>query len=69
MPWIQVYDPLGSPWLSTLSAALPIVLLLGALALLEWRAHYAALLGLVTALAVSIFIYGMPASTAVATAA
>ncbi len=25
MPWIQVYDPLGSPWLSTIVAALPIV--------------------------------------------
>ena len=69
MPWIQVYDPLGSPWLSTLAAALPIVMLLGALALLEWRAHYAALLGLVAALTVSIFIYGMPAPTALATAA
>ena len=31
MPWIQVYDPLGSPWLSTAAAALPIVLLLVAL--------------------------------------
>ena len=31
-PWIQVYDPLGSPWLSTAAAALPIVLLLVALA-------------------------------------
>ena len=69
MPWIQVYDPLGSPWLSTAAASLPIVLLLFALAVLEWRAYLAALLGLVAALGVSIFIYGMPASTAVATAA
>ena len=69
MSWIQVYDPLGSPWLSTAAASLPIVLLLGALAVLEWRAHRAALLGLVSALAVSIFIYGMPVGTAMATAA
>ena len=29
MIWTQVYDPLGSPWLSTLCAALPVVALLG----------------------------------------
>ena len=69
LPWIQVYDPLGSPWLSTAAASVPIVLLLFALAVLEWRAHLAALLGLVAALGVSIFIYGMPPGTAVATAA
>src|ERR1043166_2630031 len=67
-PWIQSYDPLGSPWLSTLAAALPIVLLLAALGLLEWRAHRAALLGLVAALAVSCGVYGMPVRTAAATA-
>ena len=68
LPWIQVYDPLGGPWLSTAAAALPIVLLLAALGVLEWRAHRAALLGLVSALAVSIFVFGMPASAAAATA-
>ena len=68
-PWIQVYDPLTSAWLSTAAAALPIVLLLAALGLLEWRAHYAALAGLVSALAVAILIYGMPVPTALATTA
>src|ERR1051326_1065269 len=68
LPWIQSYDPLGSPWLSTLAAALPIVLLLAALGILEWRAHRAALLGLVAALSVSIFVFGMPARTALSTA-
>ena len=67
-PWIQVYDPLGSPWLSTAAAAFPIVLLLVALGLLEWRAHLAALAGLVSALAVSVLIYGMPLPTAATTA-
>ena len=67
-PWIQVYDPLGSPWLSTAAAAFPIVLLLVALALFEWRAHLAALAGLVSALAVSVLVYGMPLPTATATA-
>jgi len=69
MPWIQLYDPLGSPWLSTAAAALPIVLLLVALAILEWRAHHAALAGLTAALLVSTVIYGMPVSSALATAA
>jgi len=68
LPWIQVYDPLGSAWLSTLAAALPIVILLAALAIFEVAAHRAALLGLAAALAVSVFVYGMPAGTAAATA-
>ena len=67
-PWIQVYDPLGSPWLSTAAAAFPIVLLLVALAIFEWRAHLAALAGLVAALAVSVMVYGMPLPAATATA-
>jgi lactate permease len=68
MSWIQVYDPLGYPWLSTAAAAFPIVLLLAALAIPEWKAHFAALAGLVSALAVSVIVYGMPMSTAAATA-
>lgn len=67
--WVQVYDPLGAAWLSTLAAAFPIVLMLATLGLLEWRAHWAALSGLVAALAVSIVIYGMPPPAAAATAA
>jgi lactate permease len=66
--WIQVYDPLGNAWLSTAAAALPIVLLLFALGVLEWRAHRAALAGLMAALSVAIFIYGMPVRLAAATA-
>ncbi len=67
-PWVQVYDPLGNPWLSTAAAALPIVLLLVTLGVLEWRAHLAALTGLVAALAVSTIVYGMPVRLAAATA-
>jgi lactate permease len=66
-PWIQVYDPLASTWLSTAAAAFPIVLLLAALGLFEWRAHYAALAGLLSALAISTIVYGMPIPTAAAT--
>ncbi len=64
MPWIQVYDPLGNAWLSTLAAAFPIVLLLVALAVLEWKAQWAALAGLAAALLVSVVVYGMPVPAA-----
>src|SRR6266446_8912787 len=57
MIWTQVYDPLNSPWLSTLLAALPTILLLGLLATGRVSAHAAALVGLLTALAVAIFVY------------
>src|SRR3954451_8901364 len=66
-PWIQVYDPVASAWLSTAAAALPIVLLLAALGLLEWRAHYAGRAGLVLAVPIAVVLYGSPAPTALAT--
>ena len=68
MEWVQIYDPLGNAWLSTLAAALPILLLLGTLAIREWKAHWAALAGLSSALLISIVVYGMPVSTAAAKA-
>jgi lactate permease len=58
--WTQVYDPLNSAWLSTLCAAIPIVVLLGSLALFRIAAHWAAILGLVSALAVATMVFGMP---------
>jgi lactate permease len=67
--WNQVYDPLHSPVLSTLVAALPLVVLLGLLARHGMRAHYAALLGLGTALGVAILVQGMPGGMAVRAAA
>jgi lactate permease len=66
--WPQTYDPLGSLALSTLLAALPIVVLLGTLALLRWPAHLAALAGLASALVIAVVPFGMPAPMALASA-
>ena len=68
MTWTQVYNPTGNLYLSALLAAIPVVVLLGSLAFFHVKAHVAALLGLATALAVAVLLYGMPASTAVAAA-
>jgi lactate permease len=67
MEWVQNYDPLGMAWLSTLLAALPIVLLLGLL-LCGASAPRAALVGLLTALTTAVLVFGMSASTAMAAA-
>jgi lactate permease len=68
MEWHQVYNPLQSVWLSTLVAALPIVLLLGGLAVLKLKAHAAAFLGLAAALLAAVFVFTMPAGLALRTA-
>jgi len=67
--WNQSYDPFNSAVLSTLVAALPLVVLLGLLARHGVRAHYAALLGLAAALAVAIAVQGMPTRMALRAAA
>ena len=45
MPWQQNYDPLHSLLRSSLVSAIPVVLLLGLLAVRHVRAHIAALEG------------------------
>jgi lactate permease len=68
MVWQQVYDPLSNAFLSTLLAAIPIVVLLGTLAFFRLAAHWAAILGLISALLVAIVIFGMPTQMALGSA-
>jgi lactate permease len=57
MTWTQNYDPFHAPVLSTLVAALPIVLLLGLLATGRVSAPMAALAGLVAAVVAAVFAF------------
>ena len=66
--WSQVYDPFNNVLLSTLAAAIPVVIMLAALAFFHIKAHIAALMGLVSALVVAVWGFTMPADAAVASA-
>jgi lactate permease len=63
--WNQVYDPLGHWWLSTLVAAMPVVVLLGLLAGFKVRAHLCAVAGAATAILCAILVFHMPAQMAI----
>ena len=67
--WAQGYNPTGHWQLSTLIAALPIVVLLGAMAILRLKAHVAAIAGLATALLAAILVFHMPVRLAFTAAA
>src|SRR2546421_2348829 len=64
MTWTQVYDPLHSWILSTLVAALPILVLFGMLAGLRVKPHWCAIGGAATAVLVAVGIFGMPVQLA-----
>ena len=60
MVWQQIYDPFGNMIISTLLAAVPVVVMLVSLGFLHIKAHIAAGLGLLAAVVVAVFAYGMP---------
>ncbi|RSZ45930.1 MULTISPECIES: L-lactate permease [unclassified Variovorax] len=64
MVWQQVYNPFGNMIVSTALAAIPVVVMLVCLGLLHIKAHYAAGLGLLSALVIAVFAFGMPADMA-----
>src|SRR5947209_16391152 len=64
MAWTQAYDPLHNWILSTLVAALPILVLFGLLAGLRVKPHWCAIAGAGTAVLVAVSVFGMPVSLA-----
>jgi lactate permease len=62
----QNLDPLNSPWLSTILAAVPVVALFVFLVPMRWLAPKAALGGAILAILVAIFAFNMPFSKAIA---
>jgi lactate permease len=63
-PWPQSYDPAHHWLLSTLWAALPLLVLLIAMAGLRIKGHLAALAGMATALVIALAVFQMPARLA-----
>ena len=58
--WSQVYNPLGNAALSTMVAATPVVLLLALIASGKVKAHWAAVIALISALLVASLVFTMP---------
>ena len=64
MVWQQIYNPMDSMVLSTLVASVPVVVMLVGLGFLHLKAHIAAGAGLLSAILIAVFAYGMPAEMA-----
>jgi lactate permease len=64
MQWTQIYDPVGHWWLSTLLAALPIIVLFSLLAGFKVKPHWCAIAGALTAMTVGIVFFKMPLALA-----
>ncbi len=64
MTWTQVYVLWGNWWLTTLLAALPIIVLFTLLAGLRVKPHWCAIAGAATAVVVAVLFFKMPAALA-----
>src|SRR5665811_1959165 len=60
--WNQVYNPFGNATLSTCFAALPVITLLVLIASGKVKAHLAAIVALIVANLIAIYIFTMPAN-------
>jgi lactate permease len=63
--WDQVYNPFNNTVLSTIAAAIPVVTLLVLIASNKVKAHIAAVIALIVANLIAIFIFTMPAGMSV----
>jgi lactate permease len=63
--WNQVYNPFNNAVLSTVAAAIPVVVLLGMIASNKVKVHIAAIIALILANLVAIFIFTMPAGLSI----
>ena len=63
--WNQVYNPFDNSTLSTIAAAIPVVTLLVLIASGKVKAHIAAIIALVVANLIAIYIFTMPAGMSI----
>src|ERR1700704_3578369 len=63
--WNQIYNPFGNATLSTIAAAIPVVTLLVLIASGKVKAHIAAIIALIAANIIAIFVFTMPANMSI----
>jgi len=63
--WNQVYNPFNNATLSTIAAAIPVVTLLILIASGKVKAHLAAIIALILANLIAIFVFTMPAGMSI----
>jgi lactate permease len=63
--WNQIYNPLGNAAWSTIAAAIPVVTLLVLIASGKVKAHIAAIIAVIVANLITIFVFTMPAGMSI----